>query len=52
MKTKYRYLIMAVTQQGKKVLDIFATQNAARKVLNSYKNIEFSSVYIKQVSPR
>ena len=48
MKTKY--LIMAVKNSKKKVLNIFNIEAAARKMLSEYKNDEIESLYIKQVS--
>ena len=44
-----KYLIMAVTSSGKKVLDVFNVESMARKMLPNYKRDDINSLYIKQV---
>ena len=45
-----KYLIMAVANSKKKVLDIFSEESTARKMLFQYKVKGMTSLYIKQVS--
>lgn len=50
-----KYLVMAVTGYGKKVLEVLGSKEEARKVLDEYKTFyvkDLTSYYIKQVSVR
>ena len=45
-----KYLIMAVANSKKKVLDIFNEESIARKMLPKYEHRGMTSLYIKQVT--
>lgn len=54
-KITTKYLIMSMTKYGNRVLEVLASKEEARKVLDEYKSFyvnNMSSLYIKQVVVR
>lgn len=54
-KMSTKYLIMSVSKYGNKVLEVLASKEEAREVLDEYKTFyvnNMSSLYIKQVAVR